>query len=105
LCWGSCSSLPDGYHEKGNVSYHILGSILECINVRLGEFYTKGEIYTGGLVVNEEFFAMSSQFQPETITHKFSNQTDYWDDGVEVNYQFKLKTLILNLAGIGLLIN
>lgn len=62
LVLGSCSSLPDGYHEKGSVSYHILGSILKCINVRLGEFYTKGEIYTGDLVINEEVVAMNSQF-------------------------------------------
>ncbi len=98
LVLGSCSSLPDGYHEKGSVSYHIQGSIIKCISVRLSEFYSRGEIYTGDLLVNEEVVAMNPQFQPETITHKFSNQTDYRDDGVEVNYQFKVEKVNIEFS-------
>ena len=57
--------------------------------------------------------AVNKQFQPDNILNRFSVQTEHWDDGVEVNYQFQVKkvniefswhwqadTLILNYIGI-----
>ncbi|WP_194441444.1 MULTISPECIES: hypothetical protein [Pseudoalteromonas] len=41
---------------------------------------------------------MNRQFKPENITHKFSNQTEYWDDGVEVNYQFKVENFNIEFS-------
>ncbi len=51
---GSSTNLPDGNHQNGSVSFYIEDSIIRSLNVRLGEFYSKGETYEGSLIVNGE---------------------------------------------------
>lgn len=98
LVLGSQSNLPDGNHQNGSVSFHIQDSIIKNISVRLSEFYSKGDIYTGDLVINGEAVVISSQFQPDNILHQFSMQTEHWDDGVEVNYQFQVENVNIEFS-------
>jgi hypothetical protein len=98
LVLGNQSSLPDGNHQNGSVSFHIQDSIIKNICVRLSEFYSKGDIYTGDLVIDGEIILVNTQFQPETIRHKFLMQTEHWDDGVEVNYQFQVANVNIEFS-------
>ena len=98
LVLGSKSNLPDGNHQDGSVSFHIQESIIKNISVRLSEFYSKGDIYTGDLVIHGEMVAVNTQFQPETILHQFLMQTEHWDDGVEVNYQFQVENVNIEFS-------
>ena len=98
LVLGSQSSLPDGNHQNGSVSFHIQDSMIKNICVRLSEFYSKGDIYTGNLVIDGEIILVNTQFQPEKIRHKFLMQTKHWDDGVEVNYQFQVANVNIEFS-------
>ncbi len=95
---GSNSNLPDGNHQNGSVSFYTEDSIIKNINVRLSEFYSDGEIYDGSLIVNGKMIAVNKQFQPDDIVNYFSVQTDHWDDGVEVNYQFQIKKVNIEFS-------
>ncbi|WP_394493932.1 hypothetical protein [Shewanella sp. ENK2] len=90
--------MPDGNHQNGSVSFYTEDSIIKNINVRLSEFYSDGEIYDGSLIVNGKMIAVNKQFQPDDIVNYFSVQTDHWDDGVEVNYQFQIKKVNIEFS-------
>ncbi len=95
---GSSTKLPAGNHQNGSVSFYIEDSIIKSLNVRLSEFYSRGETYEGSLVVNGEMVAISKEFQPDHILSRFTHQTEHWDDGVEVNYQFQVKKVNIEFS-------
>lgn len=92
------SNLPDGNHQNGSVSFSVEDSIIKSICVRLSEFYSNGETYEGTLVANGEMISVNKQFQPDNILNCFSVQTEHWDDGVEVNYQFLANKVIIEFS-------
>ncbi|KZN30848.1 hypothetical protein [Pseudoalteromonas luteoviolacea] len=95
---GSSTNLLDGNHQNGSVSFYIEDSIIKSLVVRLNEFYSKGETYEGSLVFNGETIVVSKQFQPVHILGRFTHQTDHWDDGVEVNYQFQVQKATIEFS-------
>ena len=95
---GSHSSLPDGHHENGSIGFCVKDSIVKNICVRLSEFYSKGEIYTGSLVINGATLKANQKLQPETIQQYLKVQVAHWDDGVEVNYQYKIAEVTVEFS-------
>lgn len=98
LSLGSRSNLPDGNHQNGSVSFYVEDSIIKYICIRLSEFYSGGKTYEGTLVANGEMVTVNKQFQPDSILNCFSDQTEHWDDGVEVNYQFRANKVIIEFS-------
>jgi len=85
---GNKVTTPDGYHENGVYSYFVENSIIKTINVRLSEFYSSGPIFTGQILIKNKLLQADKKLQPIHVFPLFENQTDTWNDGVEVNYQF-----------------
>ena len=95
---GNYSNLPDGNHENGSVSFWVTDSVIKNICIRLSEFYSKGEIYMGSLVIKGAKLTANEKLQPETIQPHLDTQVAYWDDGVEVNFQYEIEKVILEFS-------
>ena len=85
---GDKVATADGIHENGVYNYFVENSIIRTINVRLSEFYSSGPIFTGQILIKDKTFKADKNFQPFLVLPLFENQTDNWNDGVELNHQF-----------------
>ena len=95
---GSKTELHDGNHEDESVSFHVDNGVVTCINVRLCEFYSEGEIFEGSLVFNDKCLSLISSVQPSQVEILINSLSKQWDDGVEVNYQCRLNNVNLEFS-------
>lgn len=95
---GSQSDMLDGTYQRDSVSFQIKDSYVNNIYVRISEFYSKGETYEGSLIINGSDLFVNENFQPENIISHFSTPIEQWNDGVEVNYRFKVDNVYIECS-------
>ncbi|ALG52131.1 TPA: hypothetical protein NKB37_002942 [Vibrio parahaemolyticus] len=91
-------SLPDGSHSFGCYLLNVLNGKVSHIHVRLSEFYSKGDVFEGELLLGNCYLSINDGTQPEHIKALFSHHIEHWDDGVEVNYQYLVDGIELEFS-------
>ncbi|MFN1651965.1 hypothetical protein LYZ37_07485 [Vibrio tubiashii] len=91
-------SLPDGSHSFGCYLLSVVNGKVHRIHVRLSEFYSRGDVFTGELLLGNRYLSINDGMQPEQIKALFSNHIEHWDDGVEVNYQYLVDGIELEFS-------
>lgn len=95
---GKKTEFSEGNNQQGCISFYVKHGVVNIINIRLNEFYSKGEVFSGKLLINDELVDLDDSIQPETIRALLDDQIDHWDDAVEVNYQYKRETALLEFS-------
>ncbi|EPW7037949.1 hypothetical protein L3V27_22550 [Vibrio sp. J2-3(2022)] len=95
---GAECNFPDGSHSFGCYVLNVVNGKVNHIHVRLSEFYSRGDVFKGDLLLGNRYLSINDGMQPEQIKALFSNHIEYWDDGVEVNYQYLVDGIELEFS-------
>ncbi|MRX27824.1 hypothetical protein [Kangiella sp. HZ709] len=93
---GGALDKKEGNYESGYISYYVENSIIKNISVRFAEFYSKGKIYVDNVIVKTNELAVP--IKPNDILPLYAEIYSHFDDGVEVNYQFKEEKVLLEFS-------
>lgn len=95
---GKKAQLEEGHGTIGFISAYTQEGVVHSFSVRLSEFYSKGELFKGQIQVNDKRLILDENTQPKSIASLFTVEPTHWDDGVEVNYQYRLGSVELEFS-------